>query len=406
MTAPRLSEKAQRYLKHLCLDIPNRRVGSSGNRAATDFFAGVVASFDFATESPVFDCIDWIQEGARLTVDGAPFEVLVSPYSLGGRVSAPLVVASTVDELEALEPSGKVLLLRGEIAKEQLMPKDFPFYNPDHHQHIVHLLETKGPRAIVAATSRDPALAGGVYPFPLIEDGDFDIPSVYMTEDEGQRLARHAGREVSLEIVARRSPATGCNVYAHKGAGPERRVVVCAHIDAKDNTPGAIDNAGGTVVLLLLAELLAEYTGSLGIEIIALNGEDYYSAPGQKEFVLRNAAKFDQVILGINLDGPGYYQGATAYSTYDCPADIAASIHRTFSARKDMSEGEPWYQSDHSIFLQNARPALAITSDQFMELSTHLTHTPRDSLDIVDSAKLVNIAEALRDLLLDLDSLR
>ena len=46
-------------------------------------------------------------------------------------------------------------------------------------------------------------------------------------------------------------------------------------------TPGALDNASGTTVLLLLAELLADYRGSLGVDIVAINGEDYYSAPGE-----------------------------------------------------------------------------------------------------------------------------
>jgi hypothetical protein len=31
-------EKAGGYLRHLCLDIPTRLVGTAGNRAATDFF--------------------------------------------------------------------------------------------------------------------------------------------------------------------------------------------------------------------------------------------------------------------------------------------------------------------------------------------------------------------------------
>jgi len=47
--------------------------------------------------------------------------------------------------------------------------------------------------AIIAATSIDPGLAGGISPFPLIEDGDFDIPSVYMTIEEGLRLAERVG---------------------------------------------------------------------------------------------------------------------------------------------------------------------------------------------------------------------
>jgi aminopeptidase YwaD len=400
-----LSEKANRYLHKLCLEIANRPVGSPGNRSATDFFAGTMASFGFETETPAFDCIDWTQAGAHLTLDGVPFEAFVSPYSLGCRVSAPLAVASTLEELEAIDVSDKILLLRGDLAKEQLMPKHFPFYNPEQHQRIIRLLEAKGPQAIVAATSRNPELAGGVYPFPLIEDGDFDIPSVYMTAEEGERLASYVGRELALDAQAERIPARGCNVIARKGADPQRRLVFCAHIDAKGGTPGAIDNAGGVVTLLLLAELLADYAGRLGVEIVAFNGEDYYLAPGQKQYLSRNADRLTEIVLAVNLDGPGYLHGPTAYSTYECPADLVAAIQSTFSAHEDMVEGEPWYQSDHSLFILNQVPAMAITSERFAELFTDVTHTPKDRPEIVDSSKLAAVALALRDLALEINRL-
>lgn len=406
MITHQLSTKAGAYLRKLCLEIPNRRVGSRGNQEATGFFAGVLASYEFAVESPQFDCMDWAQEGARLTVAGAAFEVQPSPYSLGCRARAPLVAASTLDQLQALECSDKILLLRGDLTREHLMPKNFTFYNPEEHQRIIRLLENSQPQAIIAATSRDPGMAGAMYPFPLIEDGDFDIPSVYMKDLDGDRLFGHAGEQVYLESRARRIPAKGCNVVARKGGSQNRRVVLCAHIDAKMGTPGAIDNASGIVTLLLLAELLADYSGQLGIEIVALNGEDYYSAPGEMLFLTQNAGKLEQVLLGVNLDGAGYHRGKTAYSLYDPPAEIAEVIHAVFADYASMVEGEQWYQSDHSLFVMNNRPALAITSDAFMELSTEITHTPNDTPGIVAVEKLVDIALALNEILLRLDGSR
>jgi aminopeptidase YwaD len=405
MAVTDLSGRAETYLRRLCLDVPHRRVGSSGNRASTEFFAGVAAFFGFDTKCAGFDCIDWTHGDIHLTVGDQAYEAFVSPYSLGCQVRAPLVVASTLEELKAAEASDRVLLVRGDIAKEQLMPKNFAFYNPDHHKAIVHLLETQAPQAIIAATARDPQMAGAVYPFPLIEDGDFDIPSAYMTEEEGQRLAAQAGAEASLDMEARRIPAKGYNVIARKGRDSRRRVVVCAHIDAKEGTPGALDNATGITVLLLLAELLEAYSGDLGIEIVALNGEDYYSAPGEMLYLAHNAGRLDEIALAINLDGAGYYRGKTVYSFYDCPADIADSARQAFSAHGDIVEGEPWYQSDHMIFVQNGRPALAITSDLFDELWTHVAHTARDHPQIVDCARLTHIALALHGLLLTLDQL-
>ena len=176
-----------------------------------------------------------------------------------------------------------------------------------------------------------------------------------------------------------------------------------AHIDARIGTPGANDNASGVIVLLLLAELLADYSGNLGIEMVALNGEDYFSNPGEQQYLAINAGRFDEIILGINLDDVGYYKGNVAYSLYDCPATIASSIHRVFSAYRRLVEGEAWYQGDHGLFLMNQRPALAITSELLTELMQEITHTPKDRPEIVDATKLVDVACALRDLLLHLD---
>jgi len=398
-----LNQRANDHLKKLCLDIPERPVGSFGNQIATEYFAETVASFGFRTACPEFPCIDWEGGAVLLEVGDRTFEVLISPFSLGCDVKAPLVGAGNIQELETIEASDAILFLHGELVKEQLMPKNFPFYNPEEHQKIYHLLEEKIPAAIIAATSRNPELAGGIYPFPLIEDGDFDIPSVYMTEDEGEKLVSQLGEILSLKIEATRHPSTGCNVLAWKGGDAGQRIVVCAHIDAKENSPGALDNGTGVVILLLLAELMKDYQGEYELEIVAINGEDYYAASGEIQYVERMKDKWDEILLAINIDAAGFHQGRTDYSLYECPEKISKTINSIFSSQTDFVEGSPWYQSDHSIFIQNGRPAVAITSDNFMELSTNITHTPKDHPDLVDVGKLVNIAAALRDVIIALN---
>lgn len=397
-----LASKAEDYLDRLCVEIPSRRVGSEGNRAATGFFAEVAGAHGFQVETPGFRCIDWSDGGASLAAGGRSFEVLASPYSLGVRADAPLAVVSTVEELEAVEAANRVLLMRGELTREQLMPVNFPFYNPEEHQRIIGLLRARNPLAIVAATSRNPELAGAVYPFPLIEDGDFDIPSVHMTEEEGVRLEAHAGQVVSLDSRAERIPSTGCNVVARKGMDAPRRVVLCAHIDAKRGTPGALDNAAGVVVLLLLAELLKDYDGRLGIELLALNGEDYYAAPGEISYLEHNRGKLGDILLNVNLDAPGYRRGDTAYSLYGCPDEIAGAIRGALSGREGIIEGEAWYQGDHMVFVQNHVPAMAITSERFMEIESTVAHTALDRPELVDPRKLAQVALAIRELLLGL----
>lgn len=394
-----LVEKTHTYLQKLCIDIPTRQVGTAGNRAATDFLATQMASCGFHVDCPQFDCINWIDDGAQLTVNGTSFEAQVSPYSLGGQARGPLVALSTVGALAAADLSNRIVLLSGDLTREQLMPKNFPFYNPEHHRQIYHLLETKQPLAIIAATAKDEALAGALYPFPLIEDGDFDIPSVFMTDVEGERLAACAGQEASLDINATRIPATACNVIARTGIDAARRVVVTAHIDAKFGTPGALDNATGVIVLMLLAELLAGYSGNLGIDLVTFNSEDYYSAAGEILYVAQNEGRFGEMLLNINIDLMGYRAGHSAYSLYECPEPLDKIIRATFAAQPDMIEGDPWYQSDHGLFLQQQVPAIAIASERMSDIMSDIAHTPKDRPELVSAERVVGVALALHSLL-------
>jgi len=385
------------YLKKFCKEISDRSVGSKGNREATRFFEQEISALGWETQLPEFDVIDWEEGGAVLQTQDSNFDVKVSPYSLGCSLEARLITANSITELEQSDLKGKILLLMGEIAGEQIMPKNFVFYNPEEHQKIISLLETKAPGAIVTATGRNAALAGGIYPFPMFEDGDFNIPSVYTTEEEGRRLARFNGKTVALKSQSKRIPAKACNVIARKGDNSSGRIVITAHIDAKKGSPGAIDNASGVIVLLLLARLLKDYKGSPAIEIVAFNGEDYYAASGQMNYIAQNDHHFDNVRLNINIDGAGYKEGLSAFSFFHLPEAYAERINEVMKRYPGITEGIQWVQGDHSIFIQYGRPAVAVSSMWFLEnIETQdITHTTKDNIDIVDCKKLVEIAEAL-----------
>lgn len=388
------------YMRKLCEDIAERCVGTEGNRQATAFFEEILASFGWATSAQEFDATDWFDGGATLMADDKEFEVFVSPYSLGYSGQAMLSAASNIAELQKGNFDGTILLLHGNMAHEQLMPKNFPFYNPEEHQQIVGLLENSKAHAILCATGRNPSLAGGVYPFPLIEDGDFDIPSVYMTAEEGKQLLPFIGKKLTLHSVSKRISGKGCNVIGRKGDSNLDRVVITAHIDAKKGTPGAIDNATGVTVLLLLAELLTGYSGKKRIEIVALNGEDYYSAPGQIKYIIANQYSFGDILLNINIDGAAYRNSKSAFSFFDLPEAIKQKASKIVEQHPDIVEGEPWPQGDHSIFVQKGRPAIAITSEWFLTNldSQEITHTSKDNLRIVDYKSIVTVTKAIKEL--------
>jgi aminopeptidase YwaD len=390
--------KAGAYLNTLCGVQPNRRTGSPGNRQATGFFARTIEAFGYAIDATPFDTLDHINDGATLTVDAADFELFTSPYSLGCDVTAPLVAVSTVAELEAVHCQDQILLLHGPICAEQLMPKNFVFFNPEHHQQLIALLESKRPAAIITATGRSPDQVGALYPFPLIVDGDFDIPNSHCRDTVGQALVGRQGDLAHLQIRARRRPARASNVIATLNAGATRKVILTAHIDAYEDTPGASDNASGTAVLLLAAEMLADYGGPYALEIAALNGEDHYSAGGQMDYLRRYGQALPSVALAVNVDDVGYKEGRAAYSFYECPEPTQWKAAAIFAAYPGLCPGEPWYNGDHMIFVMNQVPAIAFTAERMPELMQTVTHTAADTPDLVDARKLVEVAATLNAL--------
>jgi aminopeptidase YwaD len=390
-----LAAKAEGYLSTLCGVKPNRRTGSPGNWEATLFFDTTVRAHGYQTDVAPFEALDHSNNGAVLRSDKESFEVYTSPYSIGCDAEAELVAVSTLGELETVDCAGKILLMVGAICSEQLMPKNFAFYNPEHHQAIISLLERKMPAAIITATARNLDQVGALYPFPLIVDGDFDIPSVYCRDTVGASLQKGKEKAFRLEIRAERLPSKATNVIASRNAGASQKIVLTAHIDAYEDSPGASDNASGIAVLLLAAELLSNYQGELGIEIAALNGEDHYSAGGQMDYLSRYLDEFPSIHLAINIDDVGHGKGRSAYSFYECPDDLEKKATGVFKGFKGLCQGEPWFNGDHMIFVMNQVPSIAITAEHIQALMRSVTHTAKDAPENIDSRKLVEVAASL-----------
>lgn len=394
--ADTLAARIDGYLRELTA-YPDRHVGGPGNQAATAMFAERVADFGFDVARTRFDCIEWEYGDAVLEAAGERYGAHVGPYSVAYDGRAVLTTASTVEELEHGGIGGTVLLLHGDIAKGQLMPKNFTFYNPDSHKRVIRALEAGSPAAVVAATGTDPQLVGGQYPFPLFEDGDLDIPNAYMKDVDGERLAACAGQEVSLRLDSRRVPTTAEHVVAVRAGDVPARVVVFGHIDSRKDSPGGLDNASGTAALLGLAELLGDHAHGPSVELVPLNGEDNYANPGEMLWVAENEGRFDEIVLGVNIDGAGARGQDTHVSFYSCPDAAERAVRDAMEGRAGFAEGPQWFQSDHAIFGIYGRPAIAIASSGMEGFMAEYAHTSRDTIELADSAAIAEISRFLRD---------
>ncbi len=68
--------------------------------------------------------------------------------------------------------------------------------------------------------------------------------------------------------------------------------------------------------------MLGDYDGNRKLEIVALNGEDYYAVPGQMDYIYKNQNKFNEVLLNINIDGASYIEGKSTFSLFGLPEEM------------------------------------------------------------------------------------
>ena len=232
--------------------------------------------------------------------------------------------------------------------------------------------------------------------------GDFTIPTANLRPEAAAPVLARDGTAARVTIDSERLPSRAENVIATRGRA-DRRITVIAHIDSKPGTPGAVDNAAGVVALLDLAARLSprrQRDLPVGVELLAVNGEDHFAAPGELDWLAANEDHLADISLVVNIDGAGYRGARSAYSTYNLAGGTQAHIDRSFSQQRSITTGPEWYQSDHAIFAMRGRPVVAITTELVDEMLETLFHAPTDTPDKVDTDLVADLAEGLSRLVL------
>lgn len=384
-----LRADVEKHLQKLTVAISDRSVASAGNQDASAYFHDVLWNLGWKVTEHDFDALDWEDGTAYVaTGDGTHLGCSANPYSDGCDLETPMVVASTSKELGEVQATGSILLLIGDFVREPLLPKKFPFYQDPAQQAIIAAMEASKAAAIICASDGP----------PVIEDGDFEIPSVSVSIDAGRTLVAHAGKKIRLCSACFRKPSKAKNVIGFINPKAPKRIVVTAHIDAKKGVPGALDNATGITMLLLIARLMADYKGPYGIELVALNGEDHYAVPGQLAYLKANPNLAESCALNINIDGIGYKEGDTAFSYFGLSQSMHDIAKAELSSKPGACEGIKWPQGDHSMFVQLGCPAIAVTSNWLLEnmMTQSVTHSEEDRIDLVEVDRLVLNAQQLK----------
>lgn len=378
------SRRVDQHLAALVDDIGARPPGSPANRRAAEHVREVLARCGFTVVEHPFETRWWEPGPGRLESTTGAVDVTPNPYSLPCDVRAPTVHVTRVEELEELEElADSILVLEGDLAHEQLFPAAFPFMELPEHTRIRAAVTRAAPGAVIAVSDHWE---------PILEDPDLTVPSTTVPTSVGAQLV--PGEVVRLVLGGTVHTGHGVNVSARTG-GSGRRVVLSAHLDSKVTTPGAFDNAAGVATVLAAAATGLDDVGP--VEVVLFNGEDHFDACGESAWLA--ATDLREVSANVNVDGVGLAGQGTSLATLACPPALEATLDAWVAGRAGWTRAEPWYESDHAIFAMQDIPAVAITSQDVHELLGGLAHTAADTREVLDLARLEDVAGALPDLL-------
>jgi len=369
-----------------------RPVGTEANASLLKYVKALASSYGYKTTTLPFECKIWNKGVSNLTINNKTYGIYPSPFSQPYKGECEIIFADSVETLQKADCAGKVVAICGTLANDAIMPKNFPFFFPEEHKFLIELLESKQPAAILAFTGKQPM--SGLDPFPLFEDGNFLIPSAYISQSYLDEI-KSFNKRVEINIDSHTQPSESEQLIIWNNLENKERIVICAHMDSKYNTPAALDNGAGVAVLLEMMRILKDEQKPFDIEFVPFNSEEYYGVCGQLNYMNRINNELTNIKLVINIDSPCHKDSKTALSFYNFTDDVKQKYVDYIKTRGNVVTGPEWYAGDHAMFAFRGIPCLAVTSSNLFDGVLELSHTPKDTIENVDYELIKNTADVL-----------
>lgn len=375
-----------------------RPIGSDSNTHILELIKKEFADCNYDLISLPIKCQYWKNGTSSLKQGYFKHELLTSPFSKEFSGRRRLIVCSKIPDLKNSEIKNNILVLKDELTQVPLMPKNFPFYFPDEHQGFYELIEKSDPSCILTLTGKHQM--SGLDPYPFFEDGNFNIPSCYASNKLDLEIFDFS-KDVEITINSDTEERETEQLILQKRGTTDETIIICAHMDSKYGTKGALDNASGLYTLLEIAKKLIEIKTKANIDIVPFNGEEYYGVSGQLKYLHYLKENETKVKLVINIDSPGYNGSKNALSFYNFEDDTVSAI--VSDSKYDFERGINWYAGDHAMFAFQGIPCITATSSNLFEEAINVTHTQKDILANVDVSLLNLLSGDLINILLGRD---
>ena len=174
-------------------------------------------------------------------------------------------------------------------------------------------------------------------------------------------------------------------------------IILCAHYDTTETSPGANDDGSGIATLLAIANILSEFSFKNIIRFVAFSGEEI-GTYGSHFYARDCYDAGDNIIAVLNIDTVGFTTDAGEQSLYLLKTDrsqwislMAFEICKDYNQYLDINiKPIANRRNDHQSFLE-----YGFNSVQFVQLERgdYPLHTPNDTIDKINYSYLSKVVK-------------
>jgi Zn-dependent M28 family amino/carboxypeptidase len=194
---------------------------------------------------------------------------------------------------------------------------------------------------------------------------------------------------------------TGVNVYATIPAttGSEPEIIVGAHFDTVEGSPGANDNASGAAVVLALARYLHDAPSRTAPVTVVLFDQEEIGLVGSRAFAATRTPS--QVRAVHTIDQVAWDSDGDRHFEIEAPTPALAEEWRAAAQRLGVTVTTTATQgTDHQAFRDAGFAVVGLSEEYVGGDTSPYRHTPGDTASTGDAAYLALAAQLTAEVIL------
>jgi len=290
--------RAYEHVKNLAYP---RFTGTEGEQKARKYIVSTLKKYGYEVREEAFEVYTYEIEKAEFEVI-EPFREKVECAGVGFTGCTP--EEGVEADLKYIEDGGRRFWPRGEGHILLLATS----VNLELYKDLMKLK----PAAIVS-TEESPARKPSHVEIPYEWKRHGTCPMIKITYDACFRLVRSGAKRARVVLLQREFKTTSYNIIAEKAGSkyPDEIILLCAHYDSVYGVVGALDNAGGTAILLELARISSEIDTKRTVRLAFFAAEEL-GLRGSLAYTEQHKDELEKIKLVVNFDVHGASIGKTS----------------------------------------------------------------------------------------------